>query len=89
MKKKEMEYVKNQNSNTKLIKTEILFAPLLLILPFLIGIFLINDWYVRGLLEGNSADFFGELIIGIVIIFGNIIFDIPFIRSLKNLSKTK
>ena len=81
-----MEYVKNGNNHTRLIRTEILFSPLLLILPFIIGLFLIHDWYIRGFLEGNNAAFYGELIIGLLIIFGNILFDIPFIKSLKKLS---
>jgi hypothetical protein len=86
MTKKEMKYVKKQNNNSKLIRTEILLAPILLIIPFAVGIFLINDWYIRGYLLGNSTKFLGELIIGIVIIFGNIIFDFSFIKSLKKLS---
>lgn len=83
--KKEMKYLKNDN-NSRLIRTEILFSPLLLILPFIIGLFLIRDWYIRGFLEGNSTAFFGELIIGFLIIIGNILFDIPFIKSLKKVT---
>lgn len=86
MNKKEMEYVKNENNHTRLIRAEILFSPLLLALPFIVGLLLIRDWYIRGLLEENSIAFFGELIIGLLIILGNILFDIPFIRSLKKLS---
>ena len=78
-----MTYVKNSNSNERIFRTELLLAPLLILSPFIVGIIFINDWYVRGFLEGSSA-FDGELILGIVIIILNILFDIPFIKSLRN-----
>lgn len=80
MNENNMKYMKN-NNNSKVLRTEILFAPLLIVLPFIVGILLINDYYFRGII-GNDPSFFGELILGIVIIVGNILFDIPFIKSL-------
>lgn len=80
MNENNMKYMKN-NNNSKVLRTEILFAPLLIVLPFIVGILLINDYYYRGII-GNDPSFFGELILGIVIIVGNILFDIPFIKSL-------
>ncbi len=80
MNENNMKYMKN-NNNSKILRTEILFAPLLIFLPFIIGFLFINDYYVRGVI-GNDPSFFGELILGIVIIVGNILFDIPFIKSL-------
>lgn len=80
MNEKDMEYIKNHD-NSKVIRTEILFAPLLIVLPLIVGFLLINDYYLRGFI-GNNPNFFGELILGIVIIVGNILFDIPFIKAL-------
>jgi len=82
-----MKYIKNKKNGLKVIRTEILFTPILVTIPFIVGFLLINDWYYRGVLEGNAAEFYGELIIGLVIILGNIIFDVPFIKSLRELSK--
>ena len=81
MNEKNMTYVKN--SHERIFRTELLLAPFLVFLPFIIGVIFINDWYVRGFLTG-SPEFNGELTLGIVIIMGNILFDVPFIRSLRN-----
>ena len=81
MNSEKMKYVKH--ANERMFRTELVLAPILVTLPFIVGIIFINDWYVRGFLTGSSA-FNGELIIGLVIIIGNILFDIPFIKSLNN-----
>ena len=78
------EYLKTDYKNLKVIKTEILFTPLLIIFPLIIAGSLISDWYLRGYIEGNSSAFEGELILGIIILIGNIMFDIPFIKSLTH-----
>ncbi len=68
----------------KRIRLEILFTPLILIVPFAIGILLIYDWYNRDLTL-NHLELEGELMLGIIILVVNIIFDIPFVKSLKNI----
>jgi len=88
MNKQKMQYMKKGNNYTKVIRTEILFTPLLITLPLVVSILLIYDWYNRGFSVNNPA-FNGELILGIIILVGNIIFDISFIKSLKALSKRK
>ena len=88
MNKEKMEYMKKNNNYAKVIRTEILFTPLLIIVPIIISIFLIHDWFTRGFSMNNPA-YDGELMLGIIILVGNIIFDIPFIKSLKALSKGK
>ena len=88
MNKEKMEYLKKGNNYAKVIRTEILLTPLLIIVPFIVSIFLITDWYARGF-SVNSSAFDGELMLGMIILIGNILFDIPFIRSLKALSKRK
>lgn len=86
MNKQNMEYMKKENNYAKVIRTEILFMPLLIVTPFIISILLLKDWYAQGFSMNNSA-YDGELIIGIIILVGNIIFDIPFINSLKTIRK--
>lgn len=76
------EYLKTDYKNLKVIKTEILFTPLLIIFPLIIAGSLISDWYLRGYVPGNSSAFEGELVLGIIILIGNIMFDIPFVKSL-------
>ena len=88
MNKSEMKYMKKEFYFSKVIRAEILFTPFLIALPLIVGFSFIYDWYTRGILEGNPA-FNGELVIGIVILVGNIAFDIPFVRSLRVLSKKK
>jgi hypothetical protein len=84
--KESMKYL--EQNNMRVVRTEIVLMPILIVLPFIVGIALINDWYVRGYLE-NNVQYLGELFIGLIIIFGNIIFDIPFIRSLLKFFKER
>ena len=88
MNKQKMQYIKKENIYAKVIRTEILFTPLLIVLPFIVGVFLIIDWYNRGFSVNNPA-FNSEFMLGIIILVGNIIFDIPFIKSLIALSRGK
>ena len=74
------------NDNARLIKTELWLAPILVILPIVVSIILISMWFLRGFSLGDSTHD-GELFLGTIILFGNIIFDIPFIKSLKNIRK--
>ncbi len=84
MNEEKMNYVSINKNDERVFRTELLLAPFLIFLPFIVGIIFINDWYHRGFLT-DSSSFNAELILGIIIIIGNIIFDIPFIKSLKNL----
>jgi len=85
--KKSLQYLKNEKINDKKIfRTEIIFTPLLFVAPLIVGVFLIYDWYTRDFIF-NELNLFGELILGITIIIGNFLFDIPFIKSLKKFSR--
>ena len=88
MNKQKMEYMKKGNNDAKVIRTEILFTSLLIVCPLIVSILLIYDWYVRGFSVNNPA-FNGELILGIIILIGNIAFDIPLVKTLKTIKKTK
>ncbi|UCH71607.1 MAG: hypothetical protein JSW62_04210 [Thermoplasmatales archaeon] len=82
MKSKKMEYMEMDGNKNKLVKTEILLTPLLLILPIIVGILFVYDWFYRDFLN-NSLELEGELTIGIIILLFNLLFDIPFIKSLR------
>ena len=84
--RKETEYLEKESSNTKLLRAELWFAPLLIVVPVLVSLFLINDWFYRGFSRGVST-YDGELLLAIIILAGNILFDIPFIKSLLTLSR--
>ncbi len=88
MKNKEMYYLKVKRSDKNIVRTEILFAPLLIILPIFVGVLFIYDWFYRGFLTCSPA-FDGELMLGIIILVANILFDIPFIESLSRNLKGK
>jgi hypothetical protein len=84
--RKETEYLKKESINVKLLRAELWFAPLLIIAPILVSLFLISDWFYRGFSRGVST-YDGELLLAIIILVGNILFDIPFIKSLITLSR--
>lgn len=86
MVKNEEEYLKNDYNNLRIVRTEILFTPLLVLLPLVIAGFLINNWFYNGFSKGISA-YDGELILAIIILVCNIMFDIPFIGSLIQFKK--
>lgn len=88
MNKENMKYLQNGSSNAKIIRTEILLTPLLVFAPLAVGFLLIYDWITRDFLTGE-LDLLGELMLGIIILTCNIMFDIPFIKSLRELSKKK
>jgi len=82
------EYLKTYYNDLKVIKSEVFFTPMLIILPLLVGIFLIYDWFCRGYSLGIS-DFNGELMLGVIILVGNVLFDVPFVSSLIRYKKDK
>lgn len=86
MRSKGKEYLETNYDDLKVIKTEVMLTPLLIALPLVVAVFLINDWFNSGFLEGISK-YDGELLLAIIILVGNIMFDIPFIRSLIQYKK--
>jgi len=84
----EMKYLEKENNTQKVIRTEILFTPFLVFFPLFIGVIFIYDWYNRGVVEGATG-FLGTLFLGLIILICNIIFDIPFIKSLRELTYSK
>jgi len=78
--------IRKQHIKMLLVRMELWFAPLLIIVPLIISGVLLWDWYARGVLTQTSA-FDGELFLGILLLIGNLVFDIPFLRSVRVLRK--
>lgn len=83
-----MKKQQHQTMYALLLRFELWFAPLLIIVPLVVSFFFIQDWYVRGAIRGISQ-YDGELILGLVILFGNLLCDILFMKSLKSLKRKK
>ena len=81
MELKDNDYLSNGSEKFRNIRTEVLFTPFLVFFPMIVGIFLIYSWFCREFSQGNLI-FDSEFMIGVIILIANIIFDIPFIRSL-------
>jgi hypothetical protein len=75
---------RKENIQKLLLRLELWFAPALIIVPLIISLVFLWDWYVRGYSAGISV-YDGELFLGLFLLFGNLVFDIPFLRSLKSL----
>jgi hypothetical protein len=71
-----------ENIQRLLLRLEFWFAPLLITVPLIVSLFFLQDWYVRGFSTGSSK-FDGELLIGLLILIGNIAVDIQFLRSIR------
>ena len=71
-----------------LIRLELWFAPLLLLLPLLVSLIFLWEWYAKGFIVGSSV-YDGELLLGLIVLFGNLAFDVPFLRSIRMLKKKR
>jgi hypothetical protein len=77
---------RKENIQKLLLRLELWFAPMLIIVPIGVSLFFVWDWYVRGFSIGSSV-YDGELLIGLLLFIGNLLFDIFFLRSLRILKK--
>jgi hypothetical protein len=77
---------RKQNIKRLLIRLELWFAPLLIIVPFIVSVVFFWDWYVRGV-SMKTSTFDGELFLGLLLLVGNLVFDIPFLKSVRILKK--
>jgi hypothetical protein len=69
-----------------LLRLELWFAPLLLLVPFIVSLIFLWEWYVKGFIMGFPG-YDGELLLGLLLLVGNLVFDIPFLRSIRMLKK--
>jgi hypothetical protein len=79
---------RKENIQKLLLRLELWFAPLLIILPLTVSLFFLWDWYLRGYSAGSSI-YNGELILGLTLLLGNFFFDVLFLRSLLRQKKVK
>jgi len=77
---------RNETIQKLLLRLELWFAPLLIIVPLVVSFFFIWAWYLKGF-SAESSLYDGELIIGLLLLTGNLLFDIFFLRSLRILKK--
>jgi len=69
-----------------LLRLELWFAPLLLLVPIIASVVFLLEWYTKGVINGSS-EYDGELLLGLLLLVGNLVFDIPFVRSIRMLKK--
>jgi hypothetical protein len=84
--KKELIEMDYEDIKKNLLRVELWLTPILLISPIIVSTIFIIDWFYRGFSVG-IATYNGELFIGIMIIVGNALFNIPFLKSLIKLSR--
>lgn len=73
---------RKENIQRLLVRLELWFAPLLIIMPMTVSMFFLGDWYIRGFSQGNSL-YNGELILGLLLLCVNFFFDVMFLRSIR------
>jgi len=73
---------RKENIQKLLVRLELWFAPVLIIMPMSVSMFFLWDWYIRGFSQGSST-YDGELILGLLLLFVNFSFDVLFLRSLQ------
>ena len=79
---------RKENIQKLLLRLELWFAPVLIIVPIGVSFFFLWDWYARGFSTGSSV-YDGELLIGLILLIGNLMFDIFFLRSLRIFKKKR
>ena len=83
-----MDYLESDRIDDKVIRNELVFLPFLVLIPLIVGFYLIFDWYNRDFVSG-IYNLNGEVVLGLVILLVNLLFDIPFIQSIRKFSKKK
>jgi hypothetical protein len=73
---------RKENIQKLLVRLELWFAPLLIIMPMSVSMIFIGDWYVRGCVQ-KSTLYNGELLIGLLLLCVNFVFDVLFLRSIR------
>jgi hypothetical protein len=69
-----------------LLRLELWFAPLLLLVPIIVSVVFLLEWYTKGYLNGSS-EYDGEFLLALLLLGGNLMFDIPFVRSIRTLKR--
>ena len=74
--------LKKDYIRTLLVRLELWFAPLLIIMPMFVSMFFLWDWYIRGYSQRSSL-YDGEMILGLLLLGVNFFFDVLFLRSIR------
>jgi hypothetical protein len=69
-----------------LLRLELWFGPLLLLVPIIVSVVFLLEWYTKGFINGFS-EYDGELLLGLLLFVGNLVFDIPFVGSIRMLKR--
>ncbi len=77
---------RKRNIQNLLVRLELLLAPILIIVPLAVSLFFLWDWYTRGFSMDISM-YDGELFLGLLLLVGNLTFDIPFLKSIRMMKK--
>jgi hypothetical protein len=77
---------RKRNIQNLLVRLELWLAPVLIIVPFGVSLFFLWDWYMRGFSMSLSL-YDGELFLGLLLLVGNLTFDIPFLKSVRTQKK--
>ena len=88
MRASEERYLTLENETEKLVRIELLFSPLLLCIPLCVSFVMIWAWFSQGYLLGSTG-YDGQLLVALVILIGNLLFAIPFLRSLIVVSRRR
>ncbi len=70
------------------MRMELWFAPFIIILPCVVSIVFLVEWYTQGFLAGNIL-YTTQGLLGVCILTGNLLFAIPFIKTLHHRNKGK
>ena len=77
---------RKQTIQNLLVRLELWLAPVLIIVPLGVSVFFIWDWFTRGFSLGFSA-YDGELFLGLLLLIGNLTFDVPLLKSVRTQRK--
>jgi len=75
-------YVKPDEKRLVVLRAELWLSPLLILAPLLVSILMIGNWYNHGYLQ-HTTTYNGQLIVGLLILLGNLLFGIPFLKHLR------
>ncbi|MEM4258718.1 MAG: hypothetical protein QXL17_06175 [Candidatus Thermoplasmatota archaeon] len=76
-----IEKERHKTSTITITRLELWLTPLLVIIPCLVSFLMIYEWYIHGLLH-NDIRYTPEGMVGAIILIGNIIFAVPFVKTI-------
>ena len=71
-----------------LTRMELWFTPFLIIIPGIVSLIFLLEWYTQGFLPGNTL-YTTQGLLGFCILVGNLFFAVPFVKTLLHQNKKK